>query len=157
MAITLAFALGYAMALRLWAEHVPWPIIHGISVLVLPITWTVVALRILGPRPARGRLFYPPGLAACVAASAASLFALCYGWDQPFISFPGSDDMVSIVALRAAQPLPLAAAVASTWLILFFDRRWRSEPSWIDRTARCLGVYWVAVGVIMPFLRFFFV
>ena len=58
MALTIAFALGYTVALRLWAEQVPWPMIHGTSVVLLPITWTLVVLRILGPRPARRRLFF---------------------------------------------------------------------------------------------------
>jgi hypothetical protein len=154
MALTLAFALGYAVALRLWAEQIPWPMaLHGISVVALPITWTLVVLRLVGSPPARRRLFYPPGLAACLAVSAASLLSLCYGWDIPSRIFPGSLSDLSVAVLRAVQPLPLAAAVAGTWLVLGIDRRWRPEPSWIDLTARCLGVYWLGAGVIMPFLR----
>ena len=152
MALTIAFAFGYTVALRLWAEQVPWPMVNGTSVVLLPITWTLVALRILGPRPARQRLFFPPGLAACLAVSAASFLSLCYGWDQPKVSFAGSQSLLSIAALRAVQPLPLAAAVAGPWLVFILDRRWRPEPSWIDRTGRCLGVYWLATGLIMPFL-----
>jgi hypothetical protein len=155
MALTLAFAFGYAVALQLWAERVPWLIIPGISVVVLPITWMVVALRVLGPQVPRRRLFYPPGIAACLSVSAASLLSVCFGWDQPFITGTGSSGIISIAALRAVQPLPLAAAVAGTWLVLAFDRRWRPEPSWIDRMARCVGVYWLGLGVISPFLHLF--
>lgn len=155
MAITVAFALGYSVALRLWEEHIPGLILHGISVVVLSITWMLVALRVLGPRSSRRRLFYPPGLAACLAVSTASLFSLCYGWDQPYSSFPSPQGILSIAALRAVQPLPLAAAVAGTWLVLMFDRRWRPEPSWIDRTARGLAVYWLALAATVTFLRLF--
>jgi hypothetical protein len=156
MALTVAFALGYSVSLRLWAEQIPWPVIHGTSVALLPITWGLVVVRILGSPPARRRLFYPPGLAACVAVSVASVLSLCYGWDHPSVSVAGSLSTLSIAALRAVQPLPLAAAVAGTWLVLALDRRWRPEPSWIDRTARCLGLYWLVIGLIMPFLRVVF-
>ena len=156
MALTLAFAAGYTVALRLWAEQVPQPILHGVSVVVLSITWTLVVLRLLASPPARRRLFYPPGLAACVAVSAASVLSLYHDWDRAYATFGGSQSILSIAALRAVQPLPLAAAVAGTWLVLALDRRWRPEPSWIDRTARCLGVYWLAVGLIMPFVRLVF-
>jgi hypothetical protein len=156
MALTLAFAFGYTVASRLWAEQVPQPILHGISVVVLAITWTLVVLRVLGSPPARRRLFYPPGLAACLAVSAASILSFYYDWDHAYLTLQGSQSILSIVALRAVQPLPLATAVAGTWLVLALDRRWRPEPSWIDRTARCLGLYWLAVGLIMPFVRLIF-
>jgi hypothetical protein len=64
---------------------------------------------------------------------------------------------MSIALLRAVQPLPLAAAVAGSWLVLFMDGRWRPEPSWLDRMARCLGLYWLGAGLIMPLLRLAFV
>jgi hypothetical protein len=153
MAMILAFAVGYALALQLWSEAVPWLVPRGISVVILPITWTLVALRLLGPRPPRRRWFSPPGLAACLAVSAASLLSLCYGWDHPYLSFTGARSAMSTAALRAAQPLPLAAAVAGTWLVLWFDRRWRPEPSWIDRLGRCFGLYWLGAGLIVPILR----
>jgi hypothetical protein len=157
MALVLAFALGYAMALQLWAERIPSLIMPGFSVIVLPMTWMVVALRVLGPRVPRGRLFYPPGIAACLAVSAASLLSLFYGWDHPSISSPGSPGIMSIALLRAVQPLPLASAVAGGWLVLALDRRWRPERNWLDRLARCLGFYWLGTGLIMPLLHLFFV
>jgi phage FluMu protein Com len=156
MALTLAVAAGYTVALRMWAEQVPQPILHGISVVVLSITWTLVVLRLLSAPPARRRLFYPPGLAACVAVLAASVLNFYHDWDRAYATFPSSQSLLSIAALRAVQPLPLAAAVAGTWLVLALDRRWRPEPSWIDRTGRCLGVYWLALGLIMPLVRLSF-
>ena len=78
MALAAAFALGYMVALGLWERHVAWPILNGVSVVALPITWTLMALRVLDPRPSRRRRFDPPGSAACLAVSAASLLnALC--------------------------------------------------------------------------------
>jgi hypothetical protein len=157
MALTLAFALGYAVAMQIWAGNVSWPLVTGTSVVLMPVTWTVLALRVLGPRPRRHRSFYPPGLAACLAVSAASLLNLCFGSDPTLNRFPGSLDIISFAVLRAVQPLPLVAAVSGIWLILFFDRRWRPEKSWIDRMGRCLGFYWLASGLVVAFLRLFFV
>jgi hypothetical protein len=155
MALSAAFALGYTLALALWERHVPGPILHGGSVVALPITWTLVALRVIGPRPSRRRRFDPPGLAACLAVSAASLFNALCAWDIAFIrpSFP--HDVFTVAAIRVVAPLPLAAAVVGIWWVLIFDRRWRPEPTWIDRVGRCLAIYWLAAGLVVPLLRVF--
>jgi hypothetical protein len=156
MALTLAFGLGYAVAMEIWLGQVPWPLVTGTSVALLPVTWTLVALRVFGPRPPSHRQFYPPGLAACLAVSVASLLNLCFGGDPLSNRLNGSLDLLSFAALRAVQPLPLVAAIAGTWLVLVFDRRWRPEKSWIDRTGRCLGFYWFVSGLFLAFLRLFF-
>jgi len=153
--LSAAFALGYIVALGLWEQHVPWPILCGSSVVALPITWTLVALRVIGPRPSRRRRFDPPGLAACLAVSAASLLNSWWAWDISFISPSAPHDVFSVAALRVVEPLPLAAAVAGIWSVLIFGRRWRPEPSWIDRAGRCLGIYWLAAGLVVPLLRLF--
>ena len=123
---------------------------------VLPITWTLVALRFIGSRPSRGRWFDPPGLSACLAVSAASLLNSWCAWAVVFISPSVPEDVFSLVALRIVEPLPLAAAVLATWSLLIFNRRWRPEPSWIDRVGRCLGIYWLAAGLVVPILRVLF-
>ena len=156
MALAAAFALGYASALALWEQHVAWPLLNGVSVVALPITWTLVALRFIGSRPSRRRRFDPPGVAACLAVSAASLLNSRYAWDFASIRTTVAQDVFSFVALRIVEPLPLAAAVGGTWALLILDRRWRPEPSWIDRLGRCLGIYWLAAGLVVPILRLFF-
>jgi hypothetical protein len=35
--------------------------------------------------------------------------------------------------------------VATAWLMLALSGRWRSEPSWIDRLGRIIGVFWVGL------------
>jgi hypothetical protein len=40
-----------------------------------------------------------------------------------------------------------AVALAVVWLILAASRRFRPEPSWIDRLGRVLGVLWITVAV----------
>jgi len=155
MALAAAFALGYMSALALWAETVRWPFLNGVSVVALPITWTLVGLRFIGSRPSRGRRFDPPGLSACLAVAAASLLNSWSAWDLDFIRRPVPQDVFLLVALRVVEPLPIAAAVLGTWSLLIFNRRWRPEPSWIDRLGRCLGIYWLAAGLLVPILRLF--
>jgi hypothetical protein len=156
MALAAAFALGYMSALALAEQHVAWPIINCVSVVALPITWTLVALRFIGPRPTRARWFDPPGLSACFAVSAASLLNSWCAWDVIFIRPSVPQDVFSLVALRVVEPLPLAAAVLGTWSLLLINRRWRPEPSWIDRVGRCLGIYWLGAGLVVPILRLYF-
>ncbi len=150
-----SLALGYNIASDLGGRPDPDRVVRRASVLVMPITWTLVALRAIGPRPRRRRRFAPPGLAACVAVSAASLLnGLC----AVAIAAPKRStayDVFTAAVLRVVEPLPLAAAVFGVWAVLFFDRRWRPEPTWIDRLGRFLGLYWLAAGLILPLIRLF--
>jgi hypothetical protein len=155
MALAAAFALGYTASLELWRRQVAWPLLNGVSVVALPITLTLVALRLIGPRASRRRRFDPPGLAASVAVSAASLLNIWCAWDVAFLRTPVPPDLFSAMALRVVEPVPLAAAVAGIWSLLICDRRWRPEPTWIDRLGRCLGIYWLAAGLAVPVLRLF--
>jgi hypothetical protein len=104
MALAAAFALGYMVALGLWERHVAWPILNGVSVMALPITWTLVALRIIGARPSRRRRFDPPGLAACLAVSAASLLNSWCAWDIAFSRPSAPIDVFSVAALGSWSP-----------------------------------------------------
>lgn len=147
MALAAASALGYMWAVALWAQHAPRPVLNGISVVVLPITWTLVALRFLGQRPSRRRRFVPPGLAACLAVSAASAFNACCAWNADATIPAIPQDSFVVAALRVVEPQPIAAAVVAVWALLILDRRWRPERSWIDRLGRCLGISWIAAGL----------
>jgi predicted transporter len=51
------------------------------------------------------------------------------------------------------MPHPFAATVVATWSMMALDRRWRPEPSWIDRTGRLIGIYWITAGVGIPALN----
>ena len=35
--------------------------------------------------------------------------------------------------------------VATAWMALALGRRWRPEPSWVDRTGRALGFAWIGL------------
>jgi hypothetical protein len=77
-------------------------------------------------------------------------------WDVAFVRPSVPQDVFTLGALRVLEPLPLAAAVAATWSLLLVNRRWHPERSWIDRLGRFLGLYWLAAGLVVPFLRAFF-
>jgi hypothetical protein len=50
-----------------------------------------------------------------------------------------------------AIPSEIGCAVAAAWIVQATGGRWRSEPSWIDRMGRILGIYWIAT---IPFAWF---
>ena len=41
--------------------------------------------------------------------------------------------------------------MAGSWLTLSLNRRWRPEPTWLDRLGRALGLYWIACGGMLAF------
>jgi hypothetical protein len=87
-------------------------------------TFTLLALRLLSPRPPAAELVRQPGLWASdgVVLGAASMLTL--GYFQPVI-FPVS--------------------VALAWLGLVMSGRWRAERSWIDRSGRVVGFCWLSL------------
>jgi hypothetical protein len=40
-------------------------------------------------------------------------------------------------------------AILISWMTLFAGRRWRAEPSWIDRIGRAMGFYWVVAALAL--------
>ena len=52
-----------------------------------------------------------------------------------------------------AIPAP-AFAIIVAWTMLAVQRRWRNEPSWIDRAGRVLGVAWVLAGTAVAAILF---
>jgi hypothetical protein len=46
-------------------------------------------------------------------------------------------------------------AVGAAWTVLWLAGVWRAERSWIDRTGRVLGIYWILNSAIgLPALFF---
>jgi len=128
-----------------------------LAVLSLPVAvaWTVavIPLRLKRPRPSWRRLAREPGwLAACSAVPGMALLGLgvgvCFfGWGRSI--FYVDDIEVSLFTLA---PSLAGATVLGSWMTLILGRRWRAEPSWLDRLGRALGVYWLAMGAGAPFL-----
>jgi hypothetical protein len=114
----------------------------------------LLAMRLRRPRPNLRSLSRQPGAVACAAAAAAMAaggiivltLMLCldeqnYVQDHPEAEYPWL-----IVHSRISMAVPAA------WFILAWSGRWRSEPSWIDRTGRVLGAYWIGLLIYHCYL-----
>jgi hypothetical protein len=116
--------------------------------------WTVALLVpwMRRPRPPFHRLAMQPGLAACTAAtlglgiSALRCIAHVVAFDvaqgQP-VSFGEYGIWASICMDWITKPSGVGIAVAAVWSWLILTRRWRPQPTWLDRLGRALGVYWL--------------
>ncbi|MDB5350761.1 MAG: hypothetical protein JWN86_2008 [Planctomycetota bacterium] len=121
-------------------------------------TWAILLLRLRGPRPGWRRVTRQPGMTACL--SALILFAIVATVEALVISrsiysqslfaaefwrdVPGS--LLEFLAL--GSPF-IGLGVALSWLLMAVQRGWRSEPSWIDRAGRAIGLLWVATTPIL--------
>ena len=47
------------------------------------------------------------------------------------------------------SPIFVGQSVLVAWMTLIVSRRWRAEPSWVDRFGRAVGVYWIVAGLLM--------
>ena len=115
-------------------------------------TFALIPIRLRQPRPAWRRLMRQPGAVACFSATLAVLASLAT-WG--LLAIPSLFGSRLVADSLAGQIYPLdfrvymfalasvGFAVASAWGVLAVSRRWRAEPSWIDRTGRVLGVVWV--------------
>jgi hypothetical protein len=132
-----------------------WPV-------VAMATLALVALRLRGPRPPRRRLFAPPGVSACVVASAVVGFGAISTVLSCIVNFfraPLPRTFVELAedgafrqmfwAIHAMVDDSVGFAVAAWWIAMALAHRWRPERSWIDRAGRVVGVLWI----VLLFLR----
>ncbi len=126
-----------------------WTTIISISISCLPIPAAlgvgIGICRLIPPRPCRQELASQPGFAACVANSFSvliltTLLSLIYLTELGVHQTHGPS-LPSIIKLLAAF-LP-GTFVVWVWLILVYGRKWRPEPSWIDRAGRLIGFFWI--------------
>jgi hypothetical protein len=121
-----------------------------IFLLALPFAgmWTLalIPIRLTGPRPRFRRLATQPGT---MAAFAASLALAIVGIQAGIVLWKASGDSLYMTFILAAMPVYPGLAVLFTWFTLLFGRRWRAEPSWIDRMGRALGIFWIVEGVFV--------
>jgi hypothetical protein len=125
--------------LGLW---ILWSWLHGPgSCLVVPLMAALILMRLRQPRPRWSRLISQPGFVACLAVMASILPGIA--WiatihHRPGFQRPGGFEQVWSIATHWAD-----TTVLGSWMALALSRRWRPEPSWIDRSGRVLGLYWV--------------
>jgi len=162
---------------RLWKLGLGWTVsatfdrLTIVAAVLLPLlaAWTVGVLlaRLMPPRPSRRRVALQPGASACGAAvlvlivdtvgQAASLVRLEWRLGHPGLTWKTFGFLSWIhtrVLLTVAYPISLA--VLSVWGVLFLSGRARPESSWVDRTGRALGAWWIVVAIIFWVAQHFF-
>lgn len=109
--------------------------------LVVPLMAAVIALRLRPPRPRWNRLVGQPGFVACVAAMVSLLPGIV--WVATIWHRPGFQQVFGVEQACAIATMWTDTAVLGAWAALVLSRRWRPEPSWVDRLGRALGFYWI--------------
>jgi hypothetical protein len=125
-------------------------------------TLAFVTIRLHGARPRAARLMRQPGMVACASA----LFVVIARGlvsgpirEAAFLQVP-SIPTHATEADRAVLTMAICDAltfggytVLAAWLVLALGRRWRSEPGWIDRLGRFLGVAWIVWSLSFTICR----
>lgn len=116
------------------------------SCAAVPGMAAMIAIRLRRPRPSRLRLSYQPGFVACVAVMASLIPGLA--WYASIRHRPGFQRSWAFDQVWYCVTEWSNTAVLGAWIALILARRWRPEPSWIDRTGRVLGFFWIGLLVL---------
>ncbi len=100
---------------------------------IVPLTPALMVVRLRRPRPPLGRLAFQPGFQALWLTAIIGLVDA----DMTFFALGGDPPVVEMV-------LPGTTVLAS-WLIFAALGDWRPEASWIDRSGRLVGAFWLAM------------
>jgi hypothetical protein len=131
----------------------------NLSALLLPFVLTgsmaLGMLRLRKPRPPLRRIFRQPGMATCTAVLVSTLFFLAaclglllVGGDPVPIGYIFEHAEIYLKPVWYAATGRFGEVIAAVWIVLWLSRAWCSEPSWIDRAGRILGIYCVVNGVL---------
>jgi len=108
-------------------------------------TIACLVIRLRPPRPAFGRIFDSPGMAAVTAATlvlvlefATMILLIVSGTRSNFVGSP-------IGFGHITEP---GSAVAGAWSVLCMGGRWTFERSWVDWLGFGLGIGWVGVTLV---------
>ncbi len=135
-------------------------------VVSVALTWSIaiLALNLTRYRTTRRELACRPGFTAVVAICVDRVFDFFYGaLTTRFFGGLTCYDLQSLDSVAAwVRELSVrevvgvvhgsssTAVVAAVWLIMGMAGCWRAEKTWIDRTGRALGVFWL---LVMPCYR----
>jgi hypothetical protein len=114
--------------------------------------WTVALLVVYlrQPRPRMRRLARQPGAVASFSAALILIPAaigLLYVALARRIEFDSQQWERVLGGSFIIIPMAEGLVALGSWATLLFSRRWRAEASWIDRSGRALGFYWIsAIG-----------
>ncbi len=125
----------------------------ALAPLAVSLSLALWLLRLEKLKPSVRRLLRQPGMMASSAAViATSLFLVKALFSQYYLSQASSSRMLPLEGLWMVRLPWNGEVVAVVWLLLWASGSWRSEPSWIDRAGRALGVYWIVSGVFFDYL-----
>ena len=153
---------------RLWLTAYRYIVV----VMPLTLTWSFAGflLAFRRPRSPLRRLIRQPGFVACGAVSVViairvtgyltlwlrgvyrnvGVFGMDY-WQAFTIPFSRLGRGPILVFADYAGPyfsttaFGVTTAVAAAWSLLYLSGRWRSDPGWLDRMGRLLGLFWLAI------------
>ena len=102
------------------------------------------ALAVRKPRPPFRRMWSQPGIAGCLAATVAWAMPWAYEWIVDYW-LHHETNYIFLVSNYMGQA---GVVVATTWLILALNRRWKALPNWLDRSGRVLCILWLVLPLI---------
>jgi glucan phosphoethanolaminetransferase (alkaline phosphatase superfamily) len=130
-----------------------YPVLAVLSMMMtMPVAaaWTLalVPLGLLRPRPRLRRLARQPGwMAACAFSLALAFSSVVF---VGLVAVIGPTQSIALIDVSPLLAIIFAPAIGATWLSLIVGRRWRPERSWLDRSGRALGVFWIVLGIAGP-------
>jgi hypothetical protein len=127
------------------------------------LTFSVLIMAFVPPRPSRYRLLRQPGIMAAAALVAAlGVTAILAPQTLTGRPTPAPSSLMHWQDWWAitwfALPRTAGYAVALCWLTLFVSGRWAANRGWLDRLGRLLGSCWISLGflsVLAPWLAIF--
>jgi hypothetical protein len=138
-----------------WSFATIWRFATLVSATLAPLAVSLClglwVLRLLKPRPDRIRLFRQPGMVACTATIIeTSLLAFKVLLGEVYLRKRGMP-LPELHGLWISRLPWNGEVVAVVWRVLWLSGSWRPEPSWIDRSGRVLGAYWITSGVLFHY------
>jgi hypothetical protein len=133
-------AMTYPLSIR-WFGRRPAP-------LLVSLTLTLFALRLIGPRPRYGRLVGSPGFAACYAAAlglAITALTAVMELGKGYLSYRRSPLYLHFLMMRSVTFA--APSVAGAWVTLGLLGWWRRhrDRDWVEVSGIVIGVGWLVL------------
>jgi hypothetical protein len=108
-------------------------------------------LRLLQPRPVVRGLARQPGFVASLVLFVGGSMTFSNVSRNIYLPWRGLHFTDFFPYLfQTFERAEVGFAVAASWLVLVVGRRWRPEPSWIDRCGRAGGAYGI---MLVPVVR----
>ena len=144
-----------------------WTVLAYPCLVALTVALLLLLFRSQRFRPDLADLLNRPGATACGAAAmaialgmvnlAVLILVVMARSGTPWNSKEMIEAFVDAVRLNIGVELGMPGlAVTVAWSMLALSGRWRSEPNWLDRVGRSLGLVWVVLTVLNPWLTSLF-